>query len=76
MSKFTTLITTSPVASQLIKVCLIELSRTRLAGKNENRWVCTKNIKITESDKFGFPFSSTVLEKQWAWAYRTLKISL
>jgi hypothetical protein len=43
-----TLITTSPVASQLIKVCLIELSEHALLGKNENRWVCTKNIKITE----------------------------
>jgi hypothetical protein len=34
-----------------------------LLEKNENRWVCTKNIKITEGDKFGFPFSSTVLAK-------------
>jgi hypothetical protein len=31
-----------------------------LLGKNENRWVCTKNIKITEGDKFGFPFSSVL----------------
>jgi hypothetical protein len=35
----------TPFASQLIKVCLIELSRTRLAGKNKNGWVCTKTLK-------------------------------
>ncbi|GEM53998.1 hypothetical protein FB1_02190 [Flavobacterium branchiophilum NBRC 15030 = ATCC 35035] len=62
ISKDTTLITTSFVASQLIRVCLSEWSRTRRAGENTNiGGLALKILKKLKGDKLGHPNTSTVL---------------
>lgn len=62
MSKLTILITTSFVASALIKVCLMVLSRTRLAGEKIKIGGFELNtLKKLNGDKFGFPLALIVL---------------
>ena len=64
ISKLTTFITTSPVARAFISVCLIVLSRTRRDGeKTKIGGLALNRLKKLNGDKFGFPFSSTVLAK-------------
>jgi hypothetical protein len=58
------LITTSRVDSTLIKVCLIELSRTLRAGEKISiGGLELKTLKKLKGDKLGIPFLSTVLAK-------------
>jgi hypothetical protein len=53
--KFTTLLTTSPVASQLIKVCLTELSRNPSCWRKRIGGFALKTLKA-EGDTFDFHF--------------------
>jgi hypothetical protein len=64
MSKFTMFITTCRVASQLIKVCFMVLSRTRRAGEKISMGgLELKTLKKLNGDKFGFPVLLIVLAK-------------
>jgi hypothetical protein len=56
--------TTSRVASQLIKVCFVVLSRMRRAGeKTSMGGLELKTLKKLKGDKLGFPFLLIVLAK-------------
>ena len=56
--------TTSRVASQLIKVCFIVLSRTRRADEKISMGGLELNtLKKLKGDKLGFPFLLIVLAK-------------